>query len=110
MKPLHERRKELNDRFYFICECIACVNDYPLYANLPRPPTIPPCGEYKFSLFLFKYDDDDVAVAFEMIKKYLNKYDGALAQQILEARSELLICMQALLKNVPISILYKNKF
>jgi cobalamin biosynthesis Co2+ chelatase CbiK len=30
----YERQEKLLKQFYFKCECIACIEDWPLYSNL----------------------------------------------------------------------------
>lgn len=59
---------------------------------------------------LLEHDDVYVAVVFEMMKEFLTEYDGAVAQQILKARGVLNVCLEVLLKCLPVSVLYKDKF
>lgn len=107
--PRYNRQCKLFLRFHFICNCIACVNDYPLYLKLPRPNNVPSIGRIVMSSPLI-HDDEYARHAIDVLKDFLDKYDGVMIQQVVHARGVFNMCLETLLKNLPLAILNKNKF
>lgn len=67
-----ERLRELRRQYYFDCACIACVNDWPLYRNLPQRGR-----NFDASRFgsLFKGNRDE---AVKVLARILNSSDTIL--------------------------------
>lgn len=88
--PKADRQKHLSDQYHFICDCIACKQDWPLYHDLPAADV--DVGVSEEELDALRKGDEDVAkyVADRMkaklteIDKYIPCIEVANAQEIMK--------------------------
>lgn len=101
------RRKNLRTQYHFLCECVACVDDYPPFANLQRAaiPDVVTDRDMK-TLQKFTLDCEDLYFKYCTYLSTSDKYYPCL--QVSSAQECLKMCFNVLMRNVPLALRAAN--
>lgn len=101
------RRKNLKTQYNFHCECVACSEDYPPFANLQNAP-IPDVVTDRDLKALNKYTLDCEDLYYKYCT-YLTQYDQHYpCLQLSSAQECLKMCFNVLMRNVPLALRTAN--
>jgi hypothetical protein len=110
--PKQERQLYLNRQYFFLCDCNACINNWPMFTELPEK-LLYKCPKCKRSLNRFAcsecYSKREIKIIESEIKSCLTKYNNAM-QKISEKKyddSVTLLCNN--IKILSTFMIYPNK-
>lgn len=97
------RRKNLRFQYNFLCECVACVDDYPPFANLPYAPLQGVVTDTDIKkLESFTLDCEDLYFKYCMFLATADKHYPSV--QVNSTQECLKMCFFLLMRNVPLAL------
>lgn len=103
------RQRETLRRYQFVCQCRACLEDFPLYAALPAPPNIPDALPLHNNSSQFQYSQEFAEKGLRRVIKFIRKF-GHLYPifQLCCAEEGMKFCLNVLCGNIPLHLRHKQ--
>lgn len=110
---LEERQAKLLQQYQFLCRCVACTNDYPLYKGLSAPKEIPDCRSPEDSVenalqFKWNYAKKGLTRFSKYLRDNSKQLNGLPCAQMCRAEEYLKFCYQILAGNITLDMRFQS--